>query len=55
MLCFNQLLKSGACTLSNAHIQAEVDSKERSLAEMIQMLTDTNNTRESKIALHVCM
>ena len=58
---FNQLLKSGACTLSNAHIQAELDSKERALAEMVQMLTDTNKTSESavqlalhKTALHVC-
>ena len=48
---FNQLLKSGACTLSNAHIQAELDSKERALAGMVQMLTDTNKTSESAVQL----
>ena len=58
---FNQLLKLGVCSLSNAHIQAELDTKETSLAEMVQVLTDTNKTSESavqlalhKTALHVC-
>ena len=58
---FNQLLKSGACSLSNAHIQAELDTKETSLAEMVQVLTDTSKTSEPavqlalyKTALHVC-
>ena len=58
---FNHLLKSGACSLSNAHILAELDSKEKSLAETVQMLSITNETSESaeqlalhKTALHVC-
>ena len=67
MLCFrcykyfNQLLKSGACILSNDHILAELDSKDRSLMEMVLILTTTNETSESavqlalhKTALHVC-
>lgn len=67
MLCFrcykyfNQLLKSGAYTLSNAHILAELDLKEKSLAETVQMLNNTNETSKSavqlalhKTALHVC-
>ena len=38
---FNQLLKSGACTLSNAHIQAERVSLKGNISEMVQILTDT--------------
>ena len=36
---FNHLLKSGACSLSTAQILAELDLKEKSLAEMVQMLS----------------
>ena len=66
MLCcrcykyFNQLLKSGVCTLSSNHIISELSHKEVSLEETVHIL-NTSETSESavllalnKTALHMC-
>ena len=58
---FNQVIKSGACTLSTAHILAELSAKEVALYETVQSLSNAVGTSESlvqlalyKTALHVC-
>ena len=40
-------MKLGACTLSNVHILAELDLKEKSLAETVQYSSATGTAQNS--------